>query len=327
MKIETYTISIPGEIEVTFLNLGGIIQKIKVPDKNHNMADVVLGFDRIEDYLGPHPYFGALIGRYANRIAEGKFQQEGKLHQLSTNEGAHTLHGGVRGFDKKIWKVNKNHDGLSFTLAYEAPDGEEGFPGKLNVEVTYTLSQGRELIIDYKATTDKATPINLTNHSYFNLSGGQENILNHELWINADHFTAVNDQLVPSGEIFSVKGSKDFRTHKKIGQQLAHLPHGFDHNYVLNQAPLRDPKARLFHPTSGRMLEIFTTEPGLQFYSGNFLDGRLIGKNNFPYHKHQGLCLETQHFPDSPNHAHFPDTILRPGTVFQSKTIYKFTSA
>lgn len=327
MKIESYTLSIPDEIEVTFLNLGGIIQKIKVPDKNQSMADVVLGFDQPEDYLAPHPYFGALIGRYANRIAEGQFQLEGKLHQLSTNEGGHTLHGGIKGFDKKFWDVTKNPDGLSFTLTYEGPDGEEGFPGRLKVEVTYTLSKGRELIIDYKATTDKSTPINFTNHSYFNLSGGAEDIRNHELWINADHFTAVNDQLIPSGEIFTVKGSKDFRTHKNIGQELAHLPHGFDHNYVLNQAPLRDPKARLFHPASGRMLEIFTTEPGLQFYSGNFLDGSLIGKNNQPYYKHQGLCLETQHFPDSPNHAQFPDTILRPGALFQSKTIYKFTSA
>lgn len=324
-KINTYTLKIPGRIELTFLNYGGIIQSISVPDKNGKMDDVVLGFDDPEDYKQTHPYFGAIVGRYANRIAGAKFNLGGKLYHLSKNNGDNSLHGGLIGLDRVYWNVEQNADGNSFTLYHESPDGHEGYPGKLRIEVTYTITNGRELIIDYRATTDKPTHINLTNHSYFNLGGiNSESILDHELWINADHFTAVNDDLIPTGEIFTVKGTKDFREHKKIGADIFSIPGGYDHNYILNEAPIFDPKARLFHPATKRTMEVLTTEPGLQFYSGNFLDGSLKGKNGVFYQKHQGLCLETQHFPDSPNHPNFPSTLLKPDEVFTSKTIYKF---
>ena len=327
MKIETFTLSIPDEIEITFLNYGGIIQNLRVPDKNGKMDDVVLGFENPEDYKKDHPYFGALIGRYANRIANGHFQLDGKGYELSINNGPNSLHGGLIGFDRIFWNVTKNQDDLSYTLIHQSPDGHEGYPGNLKVEVTYTLSKSRELIIDYKATTDQATPVNFTNHSYFNLSGlSDKNILEHELWINADKFTDVDSDLTPTGILSEVTAPMDFREHKTIERDLEKVSGGYDHNYVLNNVPLRDPKARLVDPYSGRMLEIFTTQPGLQFYSGNFLDGNLIGKKTTKYQKYQGLCLETQHFPDSPNHNHFPNTILRPGEVFTAKTIYKFSS-
>lgn len=327
MKILAFTLSIPDEIEVTFLNYGGIIQKLRVPDKNGKMDDVVLGFDDPDDYKKDHPYFGALIGRYANRIAKGRFELEGKNYVLAINNGPNSLHGGLIGFDRVTWNVEGSSDHLSYTLYHHSPHGHEGYPGNLDVEVTYTVSKSRELIIDYKATTDRATPINLTNHVYFNLSGmSEKNILDHELWINADKFTEVDSDLTPTGKLPDVTGLMDFREHKRIGTDLNQVPGGYDHNYVLNNVPLRDPKARLVDPHSGRMLEVFTTQPGLQFYSGNFLDGTLVGKNQIRYQKHHGLCLETQHFPDSPNHKHFPDTILRPGDEFISKTIYKFSS-
>jgi aldose 1-epimerase len=322
MKIKTFHLKIPGQIEMTFLNYGGIIQSLKVPDHTHKMDDVVLGFDHVEDYKKVHPYFGALIGRYANRIKAGKFTLDDVEYELNINNPPNTLHGGHIGFDRVYWDVEMNPDGKSCTLKHESPAGHEGYPGNLSVEVTY-----RELIIDYKAQSDQATPINFTNHSYFNLGGVTKNtILDHELWINADHFTSVDGDLIPTGEIFTVKGSKDFRVHKLIGQDINQLPGGYDHNYVLNEVPLRDPKARLRHPPSGRTLEIFTTEPGMQFYSGNFLDGSLKGKGGVSYQKHHGLCLETQHFPDSPNHPFFPSAILRPSEIFNSKTIYQFTS-
>ena len=325
-KIKTFHLSVPNEIELTFLDYGGIIQSLKVPDKNGLMDDVVLGFDSPEEYLNDHPYFGALIGRYANRINAGTFGLDGKEYNLSLNTPPTTLHGGERGFDKVIWEVDNGSDGKSFNLSYLSPDGENGFPGNLKVEVTYSVTVNRELVIDYRVTTDKPTPINLTNHSYFNLGGIKHpNILDHELWINADHFTVVNKDLIPTGEIFSVLGSKDFRTHKKIGDEIKNLPNGLDHNFVLNEVPLRDPKARLYHPSSGRMMEVFTTEPGLQVYTGNLLDGSIQGKEGISYQKNHALCLETQHFPDSPNHLHFPSTILRPEEIFNSKTIYRFS--
>lgn len=327
MKIETFKLSIPNELELTFLNYGGIIQRLRVPDKNGKMDDVVLGFDEPEDYTKDHPYFGALIGRYANRIAKGRFQLEGKHYELAINNGPNSLHGGLIGFDRVLWEVKENPDHFSYTLFHRSPHGHEGYPGNLDVEVTYTISKSRELIIDYKVTTDHATPVNLTNHAYFNLSGiSEKNILEHELWINADKFTEVDSDLTPTGKLIDVTGPMDFREHKTIGRDIDKVPGGYDHNYVLSNIPLRDPKARLVDPQSGRMLEIFTTQPGIQFYSGNFLDGSLIGKNRIRYQKHQGLCLETQHFPDSPNHKHFPTTVLRPGEEFISKTIYKFSS-
>lgn len=326
-EIETYTLKVPGQIEMTFLNYGGIIQKLLVPDKNGVMEDVVLGFDNPDDYKKTHPYFGAIVGRYANRIAKGEFSLHGERYRLAVNNGPNSLHGGIHGFDKAFWKIRKSLDGMSYTLSHESPDGDEGYPGKLSVDVTYTLTKGRELVIDYRATTDRETIINLTNHSYFNLGGrNSDSILDHELWINADYYTAVDSDLTPTGDLMQVHGAKDFREHKKIGKDIEHVTGGYDHNFVLNEAPLYDPKARLIHSTSGRMMEVLTTEPGLQFYSGNFLDGSLQGKNGVKYQKHQGLCLETQHFPDSPNHPKFPSTVLKPGEVFSSKTIYKFSS-
>lgn len=328
MKIKSYTLEIPHQIKMTFLNFGGIIQSLCVPDKNGLMEDIVLGFDNPEDYKKyHHPYFGSLIGRYANRIAKGAFQLNGERYHLAVNNGPNSLHGGLVGFDKVLWDVKLNDDQHSYTLTHESQDGHEGYPGKLKVEVTYTLTNGRELVIDYRATTDKDTVINLTNHSYFNLGGRNESdILGHELWINADYYTMVDSDLTPTGNLQEVNGPKDFRSHKIIGKDIEHVPGGYDHNYVLNTAPLYDPKARLFHPPSGRMMEVLTTEPGIQFYSGNFLDGGLIGKDKVRYGKHHALCLETQHFPDSPNHPKFPSTVLRPGEVFTSKTIYKFSS-
>ena len=326
MNIKSYVLSIPGEIEVTFLNYGGIIQKILVPDKTGKMDDVVLGFDRPQDYLNGHPYFGSIIGRFANRIANAEFELEGKKYKLNANDRAHSLHGGKMGFDKVFWEIERDPDGHSCTLRYRSPDGEEGYPGNLEVEVTYTITKGREFVISYNARTDKTTFVNLTNHTYFNLSGSDETILGHELWINADHFTAIDKELIPSGEIFTLKGAKDFREHKLIGKDIDDLPGGYDFNYVLNDAPLRDPKARLLHHQSGRMLEILTTEPALQFYSGNSLNGSTRGKNGLHYKKYQGLCLETQHYPDSPHHPRFPSTLLRPGEEYSSRTIYKFSS-
>jgi aldose 1-epimerase len=327
MKIEKYNLKIPNLIEVSFLNYGGIIQNIFVPDAKGRVDDVVLGFDDPADYKGPHPYFGALIGRYANRIANGKFSLEGKSYQLHINNGPNSLHGGLTGFDRVFWSVQKNPDALSYTLTHHSPHLHEGYPGEVNTQVTYTVTKGAELVIDYKVTSDRPTPVNVTNHSYFNLGGTEcDNILDHELWLNADAITVINDNLTPTGEIRKVDPTFDFRDHKRIGIALSSTSQGFDHNFILNEAPLYDPKARLMEPISGRMMEVFTTEPAIQFYSGNFLDGSITGKKGIKYRKHQGLCLETQHFPDSPNHPEFPSTIVSPENPLFSKTIYKFTA-
>ena len=312
MKIETFQLNIPGEITVTFLNYGGIIQNILVPDKSGQMGNVVLGFPEAQDYQKiDHPYFGALVGRYANRIARGKFSLDGKDYKLAINNGPNALHGGLKGFDKVFWNVERLSD-LSCLLRYTSPDGEEGYPGKLNIEVTYSL-KGRAIEIEYRAVTDSHTILNLTNHSYFNLRG-KGTILDHELMLNADRFTEVDETLIPTGELKPVTPAMDFRAQKAIGKDIQAVKGGYDHNYVLNQGEL---KARLFDPYSGRSMEVHTTQPGIQFYSGNFLDGKL-----FP--KHAALCLETQHFPDSPNHPQFPCTELKAGDVFSSRTIYKF---
>ncbi len=326
MKIESYHLEIPGKIKMSFLNLGGIIQYLHVPDKNGMMGDIVLGFDNKEDYQHfAHPYFGSIIGRYANRIAEGLFRIDGKSYQLILNDGENSLHGGLIGLDKVFWQVQENSDKHSYTLTHEDPNGRQGYPGNVKIAVTYTLSNRCELVIDYHAVTDAKTIINLTNHTYFNLGDGcEKNILEHELWINANFYTEVRNNLIPTGNILEVNGPNDFRKQKKIGKDIGKTPTGYDHNYVLNEGPLYCPKARLIHEKSGRMMEVFTTEPGMQFYSGNLLDGTLLGKNNTYYQRHQGLCLETQHFPDSPNHPNFPSTELNPGEIFKSKTIYKF---
>lgn len=318
-------------MQVDILNFGGIITSIKVPDKKGIIEDVVLGFDSPEEYLQVHPYFGALIGRYGNRIAKGKFKLDGKTYTLAINNGPNHLHGGLKGLDKKFWNVEELKHKNSLLFSYLSIDGEEGYPGTLSIEVTYTLNDNNEVKIDYLATTDKATPVNLTNHSYFNLSGNNRNsILDHEIMIIADQYTVVDKDLTPTGQLKYVKGSEmDFTTPKKIGVDILKVKEGggYDHNYVLRDwdGSLR-PAATLYEASSGRLMEVLTTEPGLQFYSGNFLDGSLTGKSKDVYQKHDGLCLETQHYPDSPNHENFPSTILRPGQIYKSTTIYRFTS-
>jgi aldose 1-epimerase len=315
-----YTLSNNNGVRVSITNYGGAITSIKVPDRNGVFGDVALGYDTIEEYTRNPRYLGALIGRYANRIAGGRFSLNGVEYQLAQNNDANHLHGGVKGFDKRIWKVTETPAGLH--LEYFSPDGEESYPGNLNVAVDYSLNDENELRIDYHATTDKDTIINLTNHSYFNLAG-KGTILDHELTLRARNFTPVSADLIPTGEIRSVVGTPmDFRTARVIANG------GYDHNFVLddwNHGSIRS-VARLSEPSSGRVMEVFTTQPGIQFYSGNFLDGSLIGKGGIAYEKYAALCLETQHFPDSPNQPNFPSTVLRAGETYNETTIYKFAT-
>lgn len=323
------------------LEYGGIIVSLAVPDRTGRVDNVVLGFDRLEDYERSSPYFGAIIGRFGNRIARGRFTLDGRTYTLATNNGSHHLHGGVRGFDKVTWKVSpfERQDSSGLVLHYTSPDGEEGYPGTLRTTLTYTLTEGNELIFDYEATSDRATPVNLTQHSYFNLAGaGEGDVLGHVLTLNANSFTPVDSTLIPTGEIRSVEGTPfDFRTPAAIGARIdqddeqLRYGGGYDHNFVLSKrgtgGSTDDPTlaARVFDPTSGRVMEIYTTEPGLQFYSGNFLDGTLRGKNGVLYGPRSGFAMETQHFPDSPNHPQFPSTILRPGSQYRSRTLLRFT--
>ena len=346
-EIEEYTLRNSHGMEVRALTYGGIIRVLQVPDKSGHVADVVLGFDTAKGYLSdpPPPYFGAIIGRYGNRIANGTFTLDGHTYTLPKNNGPNSLHGGDRGFDKRIWKAEARQTaaGASVVFSRLSPDGEEGYPGNLQVRVTYTLTDDNDLIVDYHATTDKATPVNLTQHSYFNLAGeGSGDILSQELMINADRYTPVDDTLIPTGQLAPVQGTPfDFRKPTAIGARInADDPQikkgpGYDHNWVLNagggaRRAAGGAKlvlaARLTDPKSGRTLEIRTTEPGLQFYSGNFLDGTITGKNGHVYGKRSALCLETQHFPDSPNHAGFPSTILRPGQTYETRTVFHFSA-
>lgn len=320
------------------MNYGGIILSIRVPDRKGEFADVVLGHDSLEGYTPNPPYFGAIVGRYANRIANGTFTLDGKTYTLPKNDGPNTLHGGTtRTFDRVVWDAEplKGKTGVAFS--YLSKDGDDGFPGNLKMKVTYTLTDGNALIIDYEATTDKATPINVSQHSYFNLKGeGNGDILDHEIMINADRFTPVDKNLIPTGELRPVKGTPfDFTTPTKIGarindnyEQLV-LGHGYDHNFVINSHPEQSGlklAARVHEPTSGRTLEVWTTQPGVQFYTGNFLDGKVVGKNGHAYQRRNGFCLETQHFPDSPNHPDFPSTILKPGETFHQTAVFKFSA-
>ena len=311
MDMKKFTLKNDKGMSVDIINYGGIITSIKVPDNKGKMADVVLGFDDPQGYTKEHPYFGALVGRYGNRIARGKFNLDGKAYTLAVNNGPNHLHGGLKGFDKQFWNVEELPKTNALKFSYTSADGEEGYPGTLKTEVTYTLTNRNEIKIDYIATTDKATPVNLTSHSYFNLSGDEnQTILDHEIMINADKYTVVDKDLTPTGQMKDVKGNEmDFTIPKKIGKDILKVKEGggYDHNYVLrNSNGSMGLAATLFDPSSGRMMEVLTTEPGIQFYSGNFLDGKLVGKNKDAYQKHDGLCLETQHFPDSPNHESFP---------------------
>lgn len=335
--VDVYTLTNSHGLEARIMNFGGIVLSLRVPDRNGKLDDVVLGFDSLEPYLTSDPHFGSIIGRYANRIANGKFTLDGVEYTLPKNNGPNTLHGGVKGFDKALWQAepSESRKGVALVLRYTSKDGEEGFPGNLKTKVTYTLTDSDELAIDYEATTDKATPVNLTSHGYFNLAGqGTGDVLAHELLINADRFTPVDTNLIPTGELRPVKGTPlDFTKTNPIGarindsyEQLV-LAHGYDHNFVINRkAQGLELAARVHEPSTGRVLEIHTTEPGVQFYSANFLDGTITGKQGRVYKQHYAFCLETQHFPDSPNHPGFPSTILRPGQTYHSRTVYKFSA-
>jgi aldose 1-epimerase len=336
--VSVYTLKNARGTEVRALDYGGIILSLRVGDRNGRFDDVVLGYDSLKDYVRASPYFGAIIGRYGNRIARGRFTLDGRTYTLAKNNGPNHLHGGLRGFDKVVWDVEsfESPDGVGLVMRYTSPDGEEGYPGTLRATVTYTLTARNELIFDYHATTDRATPVNLTQHSYFNLAGdGQGDILGHVVTLNADHFTPVDSTLIPTGEIRSVTGTPfDFRTPTPIGARIAQddeqlrYGRGYDHNVVLNKGGDgggQTVAARVYEPTSGRLMEIYTTEPGLQFYSGNFLDGSLRGKKGVVYKHRYGFAMETQHFPDTPNKPAFPSAILRPGEEYRSRTIYAFS--
>ncbi|TDH21451.1 galactose mutarotase [Segetibacter sp. 3557_3] len=324
-KVYLYTLTNKNGMVVTITNYGGVVTSWTMPDKNNNKGNIVLGFNELKGYQAPPPYFGALIGRYGNRIANGKFTLDGKEYKLATNNDKNHLHGGNKGFDKVVWDATPSTDSSALTLNYLSKDGEEGYPGNLKVTVKYTLTDNDELRIVYDAETDKATPVNLTNHSYFNLTGDvSNNILNHSLSIDADRYTPVDKTLIPTGELKAVSGTPfDFKTSKLIGTDIGKVPGGYDHNFVLNGTSGSMRKvAVLSDSTSGRQLTVFTTEPGLQFYSGNFLDGKLQTSDGKSINKHTGLCLETQHFPDSPNKPAFPSTILKPGEKYHTETTY-----
>jgi aldose 1-epimerase len=327
-EVLEYTLTNANGVVVKILNYGGTVTSIQVPGRDGSKGDVVLGFDSLSGYQQTGmPYLGALIGRYGNRIANGKFTLDGNTYTLATNNNGNSLHGGLKGFDKVVWDASQADSAL--TLTYVSKDGEEGYPGTLTAKVIYTLTADNALKIDYTATTDKATPINLTNHSYFNLSGGKSSTIeDHVLMINADKFTEVNAKLIPTGKLPDVKGGPmDFTSPKKIGQDLAKVDGGYDHNYVLNKKQNElTMAATAFDSASGRYMEMYTTEPGVQFYSGNFLDGKLKGaKGGASYVKHAGFCLEAQHFPDSPNQPQFPTTILKPGETYKQTTLYRFS--
>jgi aldose 1-epimerase len=313
--------------EVKISNYGGTVTSFITPDKNDKKSEIIVGFDSLNQYLQKPPYFGALIGRYGNRIANAKFTLDGTAYHLAANDGKNTLHGGLKGFDKVVWDATVPNDSVpSLTLKYLSKDGEEGFPGNLQVTVNYTLTDQNELRIEYNAETDKPTPVNLTNHTYFNLSGDVNNtILDESLMIDADRYTPVDSTLIPTGKITAVKGTPyDFTVAKKIGKDINEVKGGYDFNWVLNRKDSSLQKvAVLSDPISGRTLEVYTTQPGLQFYTGNFLDGKFINRDGKPIKQHAALCLETQHFPDSPNEPDFPSTILRPGEKYHSITVYK----
>ena len=334
-KVKTLSITNSYGTKIILTNYGGRIMSIFTSDKKGKFDDIVLGYDKASDYLDAkeNPYFGSIVGRYGNRIKNGTFSIDDKSYVLAKNNNMNHLHGGIKGFDSVLWEI-ENYNSNQVTLSYVSPDGDEGYPGELMVKVKYLISEKNELIIEYWAETNKKTIVNLTNHSYFNLSGSANgSIENHLLEINAKYYTPVDENLIPTGEILSVNKSPfDFIKLKKIGSNIdddnIQLKYGlgYDHNFVLNKKYKElDFAAKVFEPRSGRVLEVFTNEPGIQFYSGNFLDGKIIGKKNKSYAKRSAFCLETQHFPDSPNKDHFPSTILNPGEKYYSICIYKFS--
>jgi aldose 1-epimerase len=333
---DLYTLTNANGMTVNITNYGGIITKLTAPDKNGEWADVVLGFDSLQPYLNGHPFFGALVGRYGNRIAKGKFKLNGTEYNLAINNGPNSLHGGNKGFDKVIWKATemKEDSTVGLALEYTSKDMEEGYPGNLTVKVVYTLANDNSLKIEYTATTDKETVINLTNHSYFNLSGLKNDILGHEVSILSDSIVPVDTDLIPTGKLRAVEGTPfDFRKPTVIGDGINKTEDeqiknggGYDHCWVIKRTENGlIPFATVKDPESGRFMEVFTTEPAVQFYSGNFLDGSLKGKNA-TFSKRFGLCLETEHYPDSPNQPQFPSTALKPGETYRSTTMYKFSA-
>jgi aldose 1-epimerase len=329
LAVEEYVLSNAHGVRAGILSWGGILRTLEIPDRNHDMADVVLGFDSLVPYEAQHPYFGTITGRFANRIAKGQFTLDGEKYTLATNNGPNHLHGGINGFDRKVWKAytSQTHSSASLTMTYTSPDGDEGYPGELKTEVSYTLNDANELTIEYRATTTKPTPINLTNHAYYNLAGHTSgDILNHSLEIDADAYIPVDETSIPLGLLQNVSGTPfDFKTPHTVGDRITQVGIGYDHNYVLSLKPTPLKRAALLtDKTSGRTMEVLTTEPGVQLYTGNYLDGTLIGKGGAVYQKHAGLCLETQHFPDSVHQPTYPTTILRPGEVFTSTTVMRF---
>ncbi len=327
--VELYTLRNQNGLLARVANYGTIITELHVPDRSGATADVVLGFDNLDQYLAGHPYFGCTVGRVANRIAKGRFSLDGADYALAVNNGPNHLHGGLKGIDKVVWEATPQ-PGASVKFSYSSPDGEEGYPGKLAVAVVMTLSDANELRIDYSAVTDRPTPVNLTNHSYFNL-GGAGDVLEHELMLAADDFTPTDSTLIPTGEIRPVRDTPwDFTQPRTIGSRISQLgteEPGYDTNYVLNGGGQGLAlAARVYEPRSGRLLELHTTQPGVQLYTANYLDGSLTGKGGTVYRRHTAFCLETQHFPDSVNHPSFPSTILRPGQIYRQTTVHKFTT-
>ncbi len=335
--VELFELSNRNGMKVSISTYGGIVTALNVPDAHGDTDDVVLGFSSLDCYLAGHPYFGAIIGRYGNRIGNGSFSLEGQTYELAKNDGKNTLHGGLSGFDRKLWQTYPltSSVGPQLQLRYVSADGDEGFPGEVRASVTYTLSDDNELRLDYHASTDKPTHINLTSHLYFNLAGHHNgDILDHQLTLGADSFTPVDSSLISNGELRSVDGTPmDFRKPTPIGARIdtddeqLQFGGGYDHNWVLNRTGAElSLAARVSEPTTGRVMDVFTTEPGVQFYTGNSLDGSLHGKNNAVYARRHAFCLETQHFPDSPNRPEFPSTVLRPGESYSSTTVYRFST-
>jgi len=334
--VDLITLRNSNGVEIGVLTYGGVIKTLRTPDRGGALDDIVLGFDDLASYVTKSPYFGCLIGRYGNRIAKGKFTLDGTAYTLATNNEPNHLHGGKKGWDKAVWAFDtfNNASGTGVVLTHTSPDGDEGYPGTVKAKVTYTLTDKNQLIVDYEATSDKATVINLTQHSYFNLAGGKAaDILGHELMLNAGQYTPVDATLIPTGQIAPVDGTPfDFRTSTPIGARINDAKNeqltrgkGYDHNWVLTRAGSGlSEAAQVYEPTTGRTMAISTTEPGIQFYSGNFLDGTLTGKGGRVYPNRSGFCLETQHYPDSPNHPNFPSTVLRPGETYKTQTVFTF---
>ena len=328
-EVDAYTLSNAHGLKATIMTYGATLISMETPDRSGKLTNITLSLDCLKDYLAGHPFFGSIAGRYANRITKGRFTLDGVEYRLATNMGTCHLHGGVRGFDKYVWtaKPAQGGDAAEVAFSMESPDGDEGYPGKLSVTVVYTLTADDRLIMDYTASTDKATVLNLTNHAYWNLgSPASGNILDHKVWIDADRYLPMNDDMIPTGELRSVKGGPwDFTSPHTIGERIAQVPGGYDHCYIFNKSQDRlRLGARVVHGGSGRAMEVYTTQPAVQLYVANFLDGTLQG-GGVRYGKNWGLCLETQHYPDSPNKPAFPSTVLRPGQTYRETTVHKFS--